>query len=256
VGIAGSQGAAYGWRGRIGFLFPAVANQNHPHEFYLMAPEGVALTIVSLVSLDDPPSGEFLSPDSLNRPFSRIPRAVEVLARQEVHAIAVAGVPHVAIRGWGYEDELHAQVSKVTSIPFVTDVQSSLEAFQRLEASRVLMVSPFTDERSQEVREYVGHAGVDIVAAHRIDGKYGAIGRIPLGSLYEEVKSAYVAAGRPEGIWLPGAAMPSVGIIDALEQDLGVPVVSSKQAMMWACLRAAFIRERVPGYGRLFDFID
>jgi maleate cis-trans isomerase len=44
-----------------------------------------------------------------------------------------------------------------------------------------------------------------------------------------------------------------VGIIDALEQDLGVPVVSSKQAMMWASLRAAIISEPVVGYGSLFS---
>ena len=58
-------GAAYGWRARIGFLQPRSGNPNHPHEFYLLAPEGVTISIVSLSSYDDPPS-EFLSSESMN----------------------------------------------------------------------------------------------------------------------------------------------------------------------------------------------
>ncbi len=45
--------------------------------------------------------------------------------------------------------------------------------------------------------------------------------------------------------------MPSVGIIEALETELGVPVVGSAQALMWAGLRAAGIDEPISGFGRL-----
>ena len=56
-----------------------------------------------------------------------------------------------------------------------------------------------------------------------------------------------------DGIWITGALMPSVAIIDSLEQDLGVPVVTSMQAMMWAGLGLARVKAEVAGYGRLFD---
>ena len=46
--------------------------------------------------------------------------------------------------------------------------------------------------------------------------------------------------------------MPSVEIIAELEQDLGVPVVSSMQAMTWTGLRLAGVRASVDGYGQLF----
>src|SRR5262245_5373803 len=95
-----SPAAAYGWRARIGFLMPAIANQNHPHEFYLMAPEGVSLTLVSLFSLDDPRGGEFLNRESLDRAVNRIPVGARALAAQDVHVMAVAGVPHMAVQGW------------------------------------------------------------------------------------------------------------------------------------------------------------
>ena len=46
--------------------------------------------------------------------------------------------------------------------------------------------------------------------------------------------------------------MPSVVIIDSLEQDRGIPVVTSMQAMMWAGLGLARVKAEVAGYGRLF----
>jgi maleate isomerase len=40
-------------------------------------------------------------------------------------------------------------------------------------------------------------------------------------------------------------------VIEALEQDLGKPVISSNSAMMWHALRLAGVRQPVTGYGRL-----
>src|SRR5262249_8291028 len=41
-------------------------------------------------------------------------------------------------------------------------------------------------------------------------------------------------------------------ILDALERELGKPVISAASAMMWQALRLAGVRDRVSGYGRLF----
>jgi len=49
--------------------------------------------------------------------------------------------------------------------------------------------------------------------------------------------------------------MPSVAVIQPLEQDLEVPVVTSMQAMAWAGLRLAGIKTEVTGYGRLFRYL-
>jgi maleate isomerase len=46
--------------------------------------------------------------------------------------------------------------------------------------------------------------------------------------------------------------MPTLSIIQALEDDLGKPVISAASAMMWAALRAAGVTTQQSGYGRLF----
>jgi maleate cis-trans isomerase len=40
-------------------------------------------------------------------------------------------------------------------------------------------------------------------------------------------------------------------VIQALETDLEVPVVTSDQATLWKLLRFAGVKEKIAGYGRL-----
>jgi maleate cis-trans isomerase len=47
--------------------------------------------------------------------------------------------------------------------------------------------------------------------------------------------------------------MPTIKILEPLEQDLGKPAISTNSAMMWNALRLAGVRHPVTGYGRLLD---
>lgn len=247
-------GAPYGWRARIGFMQSSSGIDNHPFEFYLMAPEGVQLVMVSLRSLDDPQEGYTLSAESLNRSVSRIRAGVRELLKHAVDVIVQPGVPHITIQGWGFEERLRAEIAKLTELPFVMDTRACIEAMQALQMSRIAFVSPFPDEMTEGVADYMRHAGIEIVASRRVQtAEFSAMRRVPLAVPYQMAKAAYLSAANADGIWIAGAAMPSVGAIEPLEQDLAIPVISSKQAMVWASLKAARVSAPITGYGRLFE---
>jgi len=247
-------GAPYGWRARIGFMQSSSGIDNHPFEFYLMAPEGVQLVMVSLRPLDDPQEPNTLTAESLNRSVARIEAGVRELLKHDVDVIVQPGVPHITIQGWGFEDKLRATVSRITALPFVMDTRSCIEAMQRLQMSRIAFVSPFPEEMSEGVAAYVRHAGIEIVANRRVKtAQFSDMRRVPLSIPYQVAKEAYLAAPHADGVWIAGAAMPSVAAIEPLEQDLQIPVISSKQAMVWAALKAAKVSATIAGYGRLFE---
>jgi len=54
-----------------------------------------------------------------------------------------------------------------------------------------------------------------------------------------------------EAVLISGTGLPTLGIIDRLERDLGKPVVTSQQASLWRALRLIGIADPVTGYGRL-----
>jgi len=56
-----------------------------------------------------------------------------------------------------------------------------------------------------------------------------------------------------EAIFLSGIGMPTLSMIQEIEDDLCKPMISSASAMMWNCLRLAGVSpSSVPGCGRLF----
>ena len=56
-----------------------------------------------------------------------------------------------------------------------------------------------------------------------------------------------------EAVFLTGTGLPTLPVLEALEQDLGKPVISSASAMMWHALRLAGVRQPIAGYGRLLS---
>ena len=50
---------------------------------------------------------------------------------------------------------------------------------------------------------------------------------------------------------ISGTGLPTVGVLERLERELGKPVISSNQACLWRALRLAGVSEPVPGFGRL-----
>ena len=60
----------------------------------------------------------------------------------------------------------------------------------------------------------------------------------------EEVKHA-------DAVLVSGTGLPTAGIIEDLERELGKPVVTSQQASLWLALRLARVADSVPGFGRL-----
>jgi len=77
-------------------------------------------------------------------------------------------------------------------------------------------------------------------------------------NIYEETNERAYAVGRQadrpeaEAVFLSGTGMPTLGMLQTLEDDLGKPVFSAASAMMWNALRIAGVSNPRPGYGRLF----
>src|SRR5437762_809215 len=52
-------------------------------------------------------------------------------------------------------------------------------------------------------------------------------------------------------VLLSGTGLPTIGVLERLERDLGKPVVSSIQACLWQALRVAGRPQPIAGFGRL-----
>jgi maleate cis-trans isomerase len=119
-------------------------------------------------------------------------------------------------------------------------------------ASNMVMLG-FEGRTAEHVETYFGHAGVPMLASTHQEDPNNDAARIPLEAVYRAARDLFVKDGRrADAIWITPAARPTLGVIELLEQDLGISVISSAQALIWAGLRSAGVSDDIEGYGRLF----
>jgi maleate isomerase len=112
------------------------------------------------------------------------------------------------------------------------------------------VLTPYVDAVNERVRAYLAERGLDIVSFgsfhRRTDPEIAAI--VPAS-----IAEAAVALDRPDidGLFISCTALRTLPVIEALEEKLGKPVVTSNQAMAWHALRLAGARRPVEGLGRL-----
>lgn len=245
MGEVHSPGATYGWRARIGLLQPGLVSDTNPYEFYMMAPQGVQMlqTSLGVAAFDN---------ENYERAVANLETPVKRLLQRHPDVLVQTGIPPLVLQGWGIEDKLKARVAELTPLPYVTDFAGSIGAMKAVDIKRVVVVSAFDEDVTTGIEAYLRHAGLTMVAHGDVGEEWPSLaGEVPLEIVYRVARRAFLA-NKADGIWITQASMPSVGVIADLERDLGVPVVSTSQSLMWAALRLAGIRDRIEGFGRLF----
>ncbi len=247
----------WGFRARIGVLVPH-ADIGPENEFNAMAPDGVSIhssrayfgAMARDVALDtDIP----LAPV---RAFSQPPHidaAAELLAGAPVDVIVYAFTSSSYVNGAEDDKELAQRlVDKALGIPVVVTSQAAVLALAALGANRLALISPpwFSDELTEMGAEYFRAHGVEVVHAASASIPGGQLEMHP-GEIYAWAK-AHVP-NDADAVFIGGNGFRAVGVIRALEEDLGRSVVTANQAAFWNALRIAGVHAEVHGYGRLFD---
>jgi maleate isomerase len=246
----------WGWRARIGALVPH-ADLNPESELTAMAPPGVSIHGARVrfgamergVELDEDielgPVRAFAEPPLLDD-------AAELLAAAPLDAIVHAFTSNAYVGGAGDEPALGERLERRThGIPVVTTSLAALAGLAALGAGRLALVTPpwFSPELDQMGAAWFRRHGVDVVASGPADlpgGQYD----IQPGTLFRWIRATVPAEA--DGVFIGGNGFRAVGIIEALEEDLGRPVLTANQVLLWAALHRAGAKVHVTGYGRLF----
>jgi maleate isomerase len=250
--LSGWQPDGLGYRARIGLLTPnddAVPES----EFWTMAPEGVSVH-VSRVLLVDP------------RTFSDPPHpddATTLLAALPMQVIAFAFTTTSYVLGPDGEQALKARLEKCSNgIPVLLTGAAAVAAFRALGVRRIALIHPpwFADDEQELGVAYFRNQGFEVVYANqmRLRGFSVAKPTDPLRKFTEIYPAELYAFARTEvpataeAVFFGGNGFRAIGMIAALEEELGRPVLTGNQVVFWNALRQAGVRAPVNGYGRVF----
>ena len=234
----------YGWRARIGLIVPS-SNTTMEAEFWRMAPEGVSIH-TSRVRLVE------VTPEALRLAAVEVVRAAEELATAEVSIVVYGCTSGSLLEGPEWEERLRREIGERAGVEAITTAQAVVEALRALGIRRVAVATPYVDEVNSREKTFLEKLGFTVV---RIRGlgmvRNTDIGRQPPWVAYRLAKEVAKEVGPSvDGVFISCTNFRTIEVIELLEAELQLPVVSSNTASMWLALRSLGIRDRL-SYGHL-----
>ena len=236
-----------GWRARLGFLLPP-GNPTVEPEMIALAPAGVSLHFHRMDAGGGVP-GALDNQDARTRAMiDSLDTAASLLALVKPDIIVIAHTATSYFLGREREAALTSRVADATGTRIATAFGSVEAALRRLGVRRLALGAPYSAETTAQGRAHLEAHGFTVVHAENLHG---------VTNIYDETaERAYRLARRvdrpeAEAVFLTGTGMPTLPVLEMLEEDLKKPVISSASAMMWHALRSCGVGRPIPGYGRL-----
>ena len=232
------------WRGVVGNIKPTM-RPGSIEELCRILPEGVGIIPLFL----DIKKGERRE---LTEVIPQYEPQIARLAEAGVDLVHPEGAPPFMMLGYEGEAELIRKWEKKFNVPVFTSGTNHIRALHALKVKRFVGASYFPGQINDTFGRYFRDAGFDVLAMEGIDVPFQDAGLLSQELVYSHVKKLFLKHRKEaEGIYLLGSGWRIMGILEMLEQDLGVPVVHPVPARCWEIQKRLTICQPVQGYGRL-----
>lgn len=236
---------AYGDRARLGVLVPS-GNAVAEPELRAMLPPEVGM-VVTRLPLRGSSEAELLAM------AGSLESAAGLLADARPDAIAFHCTA-VSTFDPAMADGLRRRIKVATGLPALATADALLAAVAKLGARRVLLVTPYIEAVHAREAAFLEANGMRVVGGScmGIDTNAEMAGISP-AAIGAQARAALAAAPHADLCLVSCTAIRSGAAIGGMEAELGVPVVTSNQALAWYAMRALGLLEPVRGFGRLLS---
>ena len=197
-----------------------------------------------------------VTPDALRAMNAQTERATIELADMRPQVVATACLVAVMAQGPKHHEVVEADIESVlerenASAPAVSSAGALVEALHALEARRVGIVAPYLKELTRLVVDYIEDSGVEVADAISLEVPDN---RAVAALDPQDLKNQWLRLDLHDCDALVLSAcvqMPSLSVIEEVEQRSGLPTLSAATATTWAILRALDLEPVAPGGAEL-----
>lgn len=234
----------YGWRARIGVMIPS-ANTTVENEYIRMAPEGVSVHTSRMYMIDT-------NAENLKKMTEQVDRCTHELSTAKCDTIVFGCTSGSFVGGVSWNSDLEQKMEKIAGVPCLTTSTALRRALKLYGKKKLSIVTPYIAELNVLEKSFFEAVGYEVLDIKGLDIEDNAtMGMQPHTASYRLAKQI---PKETELLIISCTDFRSIENLSALEEDLGLPVISSNQASFWAALRAAGVNEKLTGYGSLFSY--
>lgn len=245
-----------GWRARIGLITPI--GESTERAFNQYAPEGVAVNSTKLW---------FPGPsvEGLVYLANQLETAAQIYAKQRHDVVVFGCTTGSLIKGVGFDKECIRTIEKVSGAKGTTTSTAVLEAFSLLGMPSTAVLTPYPDETNEAERFFLESNGIRVTnivgmeesPVRQVPSMRKGIVRvekdvpdIDQDTIYRNAKSLNLKDA--QSLFISCTGLNTMEIITMLEEDLGIPVITSNQASLRSALRLSGVGTKLPRLGKVF----
>lgn len=235
-----------GWRARLGVLVPS-ANIVMEPDLYRMVPDGVTAHFARVWITED-------TPEELEKMIDYVPKASIELSHALVDVYGFGCTSGSLVKGLGYDKEIIRRIEAETGKSATTTATACIKAFEEFGINKISLATPYEKWLNEKEKAFFEGNDVEVLAMEGLGLPVAeAIASVDPGRIYRMGK----AVDRPEAdaLFISCTDFRASEAIQALEQDLGKPVLTSNQVTLWAMLKLAGVKAPVKGFGRLLQAV-
>lgn len=151
---------------------------------------------------------------------------------------------------------IRATMARETGAPAVLTADAVVDALRHLGLRRIGLAGPRTEFVTRREVGFLLDNGFAVptwncLGLGATDASRRSIGRVGPEEVRTLVRA--VAGAGIDAVFVSCTQLPTAELIVELEDELGLPVVTSNQATLWACLRACGVTTPIRGFGRLLE---
>lgn len=235
----------YGYRARIGYTSPPAATEVFPYEFYRIVPDGVTLVVNTLPLVDR-------TNDEVDRSYEVSLNVAHALARAGIDIMVFGGLPINVSRGFKNADDMARATEDEIGVPVVTSMSSQRDALGQLGSKKVGILQPYDDSHGPRHEKYIREYGLEPVGWTCLNTTFIELGQMDAEQVLETGRTFCAEHPEMDTLYMFCPHYAVIDTIEPLEQEFGVTVMTSLQAIVWNALRRCGVDDRIEGYGRLF----
>ncbi len=227
----------YGSRLRIGLLVPS-SNTTMESELWRAAPAGVSIHSSRMKIVDTTVEGLAAMDRDLET-------ALDLVLTAGVGVVCYGCTTGSLRGGSGQDQALVEKIERLSGVPAVATASAVVQLLNQKKVRSLAIATPYVEELNQLERRFLEANGFRVTCIRGLGIRPNLeIGRQAPSVAYRLAREVIDLAGGADGLFISCTNLPTWGILGRLEQELGVPVISSNQASLAAALEKGGIPDR------------
>jgi maleate isomerase len=215
---------------RIGLLVPS-SNAVMEVEFYRSLPADVTVHTSHIYRASAAVDAQAMAETGRNAAQTALS-----LSQTQLALIVYGHTASSYVNGPAGDADIERMVAAAIGVPTLTTASAAVKCLRSVGAKRVWLAAPYPPGPTRSAADFLAAHGFEVVSIACLGVAHGPdLKHVTLQAAYDLGLRA-AATGEADALFMSGTGVHTIGVIGALENVLGKPVITANLAALWGAL--------------------